>query len=119
MTNKFLINCQHGSDDLEKATVALIVASAAAAMDGQTAMFLTSESVRLATSGGADGLQAKGYPAVAELLRGYKENGGQLWVCPVCANARGIEPDDLIAGAEIAGAARTIGFVRDGAKILM
>ena len=57
MSDKLLINCQHGSDDLEKATVAMIVAGATAAMDGETAMFLTCESVRLAAKGGMDGLQ--------------------------------------------------------------
>ncbi len=119
MSGKFLVNCPHGSDDLEKATVAMIVAGAAAAMDGETAMFLTCESVRLATKGGMDGLQLEGYPALADLQQAYHENGGQLWVCPVCAKARGITADDLVAGAEIAGAARTIGFVGDGAKLLM
>lgn len=119
MANKLLINCQHGSDDLEKATVAMIVAGTAAAMDGETAIFMTGESVRLATKGGVDGLQAEGFPALQELLEGYQENGGQLWVCPACAGARGITADDLIDGAEIAGAARTIGFVNDGAKVLM
>ena len=119
MSDKLLINCQHGSDDLEKATVAMIVAGATAAMDGETAMFLTCESVRLAAKGGMDGLQQEGYPALANLQESYVENGGQLWVCPVCAKARGITADDLIASAEIAGAARTIGFVSDGAKVLM
>ena len=119
MRNKYLINCQHGGDDLEKATISLIVGGAAAAMDGETAMFLTGDSVRLATNGGADGLRAEGYPTVDELLEGYQTNSGQLWVCPACANARGITVDDLIAGAEIAGAARTIGFINDGAKVLM
>ncbi len=119
MTNKFLINCQHGSDDMEKATVAMIVAGAAAAMDGETAIFMTGESVRLATKGGMDGMQLEGYPALADLHETYHENGGQLWVCPVCAAARDITADDLVNGAEIAGAARTIGFVNDGAKVLI
>ena len=119
MSSKFLVNCQHGTDDLEKATVAMIAAGAAAAMDGETAMFLTCESVRLAAKGGMDGLQHEGYPALVDLQQAFHENGGQLWVCPVCAKARGISADDLIAGAEIAGAARTIGFVNDGAKVLM
>ncbi len=118
MTGKYLINSQYGSDDLEKATVAMIVASSAAAMDGETAMFLTCESVRLATRGGADGLAVDGYPAISDLLDAYRENGGQLWVCPVCAAARGISAADLADGAEIAGAARTIGFVNDGARLL-
>jgi len=119
MTNSYLINCQYGSEDVEKATVAMIVAGAAAAMDGETAMFLTCESVRLATKGGVDGLAQEGYPALSELLEGLLENSGKLWVCPACAGARGITADDLIDGAEIAGAARTIGFVNDGAKLLM
>lgn len=119
MSNKFLVNCQHGRDELEKATVATIVAGAAAAMDGETAMFLTGDSVRLVTKGGTDGLQEKDYPALSDLHESFLENGGQFWVCPVCAGARGISADDLIEGAEIAGAARTIGFVNDGAKILM
>jgi uncharacterized protein len=118
MTGKYLINSQYGTDDLEKATIAMIIASSAAAMDGETAMFLTSESVRLATKGGTDGLGVEGYPAIGDLLDAYRDNGGQLWVCPVCAAARGIGADDLTDGAEIAGAARTIGFVNDGARLL-
>ena len=119
MTNKFLVNCQTGSEDIEKTTVALIVAGAASAMDSETAIFLTCEAVRLATKGGADGLQVEGYPALGGLLDGIFENQGKLWVCPVCASARGISADDLVDGAEIAGAARTIGFINDGAKVLM
>ena len=119
MSGKHLINCQYGSDDLEKATVAMIVAGAAAAMDGETAVFMTGDSVRWATEGGTDGLQLEKYPAIGELVESFLENGGQLWVCPVCAGARDIGADDLIEGAEIAGAARTIGFVNDGAKVLM
>ncbi len=119
MTDKFLINCQHGGDDLEKATVAMIVAGAASAMDGETAVFMTGESVRLATKGGADGLAVEKYPPLADLFEAYADNGGQLWVCPACAGARGIGAEDLIGNAEIAGAARTIGFINDGAKVIM
>ena len=119
MTNSYLINCQYGSEDIEKAIVATMVAGAAAAMESETVMFLTCESVRLATKGGVDGLEEEGYPALSELLEGFLENDGKLWVCPACAGARGITADDLIEGTEIAGAARTIEFVNDGAKLLM
>ena len=118
MSGKFLINCQYGSDDLEKATVAMIIAGASAAMDAETAVFMTGESVRLATKGGVDGLGVEKYPTMTDLFSGFQENGGQLWVCPACAGARGITAEDLIEGAELAGAARTIGFVNDGAKLL-
>jgi predicted peroxiredoxin len=119
MSNKFLVNCSYGNEDLERATVAFIVASASAAMDNETAMFLTASSVDLVTKNGAEDKQAEGYPPLAELLGAYQENGGQIWVCPVCAKARGITEDDLVSGAEIAGAARTIGFVSDGARVLI
>ena len=119
MTDKYLINCQYGGDDIEKATVAMIVAGAASAMDGETAVFLTGESVRMATKGGVDGLAVEKYPSLTELFAAFAENDGQLWVCPACAGARGIGAEDLIGNAVIAGAARTIGFINDGAKVIM
>jgi uncharacterized protein len=119
MSNKYLVNLQHGTDDLEKATIAMMVAGAAAAMDSETVIFLTCESVRLATTGAMDGVQKDGYPALAELQEAFLENKGQLWVCPVCAASRGITAEDLAPGAEIAGAGRTIGYVNDGAQVLM
>jgi predicted peroxiredoxin len=96
----------------------MLIASTAAAMDGETALFLTSDSVNLAVKGSVDGLGADGYPALSDLFASYRENGGQIWVCPACAGARGITESDLVDGAEIAGAARTIGFVNDGARVL-
>ena len=78
MSNKILVNCAHGADNIEKATVAFIVASASAASDNETAMFLTGEAVRLATNGGADGHQAEGYQPVKEFLDATIENGGSV-----------------------------------------
>ena len=97
----------------------MIVASAAAAMDGETAVFMTCDAVELVTLNGTDKVQADGYPPFQDLVESFVENGGQFWVCPVCAGARGIPAADLIPGAELAGAARTIGFVSEGAQVLM
>jgi len=119
MSLKILVNATYGLDDLERATVPFIVASASAASANQTVMFLTADSVRLVTAEGVNGAQADGYPSVAELIADFVENGGAIWVCPVCAKARGIEADDLVPGAEIAGAARTIGFIAEGARTIM
>lgn len=118
MSGKFLVNCLHGSDDLEKATVSMIIAGASAAKEDETAVFMTGEAVRMATKGGVDGLAVENYPTMAELFNSYLRNKGQLWVCPACAKARQISEDDLIEGAEIAGAARSIAFLNDGAKLL-
>lgn len=119
MAEKVLVNSTYGADDLERATVPFIVASASAASDYETVVFLTSESVHLATRDGANGLQADGYPPVGMLIDETIQNGGKIWVCPACANAHGITEADLIEGAEIAGAARTIGFLNEGARTIM
>ncbi len=119
MSTKILVNATYGLDDLERATVPFIVASASAASSNETVMFLTADSVRLVTTGGAKDMQAEGYPPVSDLIDALVENGGKIWVCPVCAKARGIGPDDLISGAEIAGAARTIGYLAEGARTIM
>lgn len=119
MSLKILVNATYGLDDVERATVPFIVASASAASANQTVMFLTADSVRLATAEGVNGAQADGYPSVAELVEAFVENGGAIWVCPVCAKAQGIETADLLPGAEIAGAARTIGYLAEGARTIM
>ena len=89
MSNKILVSCAYGTDDIEKATVAFIVASASAASDNKTVVFLTGEAVRLAAEGGADGHQDEGYQEVKEFLDATIENDGSLWVCPACAGVGG------------------------------
>ncbi len=119
MAEKILVNASFGTDDVERATVPFIVASASAASDNDTVMFLTAQSVKLATKGGADGVQGEGYPPIADLIAAVVENGGKLWVCPACASANGITEADLIEGASIVGAVGTIGFLADGARTIM
>ncbi|MHA1524787.1 MAG: DsrE family protein [Alphaproteobacteria bacterium] len=114
-----LINNSFGQDNVEKASVAFIVGAASAARDGQTAVFLTSKAIYLATKGGTDGLQADGYKPFAELFQAYVDKGGIVWVCKACADAKGLGPDDLIAGAEIAGAGHTLGLLENGGQVLM
>lgn len=70
MSEKILVNASFGTDDVERATVPFIVASASAASDNETVMFLTAQSVKLATEGGAGagGVRCDGYPAIVELI---------------------------------------------------
>ena len=114
-----LINNAFGKDNVEKASVAFIIAGASAARTGETAVFLTSEAVYLATNGGTNDLQAEGMAPLSDLVNKYVEAEGILWVCGACANAKGISSDDLIPGAEIAGAGHILGFVDNGAQVLM
>jgi predicted peroxiredoxin len=114
----FLINNAWGNDDLEKATIALIIGNAAAGK-GEARIFLANAGLNLAVKGKADGWQADGYVPVADLIAGYLEKGGVLWVCKACADAKGITQDELIEGAEIAGAGHTMGFLEAGGQLLM
>ncbi len=114
-----LINNAFGKDNLEKAAVAFIIAGASAARDGETAVFLTSEAIYLAAQGGTDGLQAKGLPAMTDLVQAYIAKGGTLWVCKACADAKGLNVEQLVPGAEIAGAGHVLGFLDNGGQVLM
>lgn len=114
----FLINNSHGTDDLEKASVAFVVGNAAAGR-GEARVFLTTGGLKLALKDGAAGLQADGYAPLAELIDGFRAKGGVIWVCKACADAKGVTQDDLIEGAEIAGAGHTMGFLEAGGQLLM
>jgi predicted peroxiredoxin len=113
-----LIHNSFGADNIAKATVPFIIAGAAAAK-GEATMFLTHEAIFLATKDGASGLQAEGYKPVADLVDAFVANGGTLWVCKACADAKGVAADDLRQGAEIAGAGHILGLIENGGQVLM
>jgi predicted peroxiredoxin len=114
----FLINNSWGNDDVEKASVALVVGNAAAGK-GEARVFLVNAGTDLALKGKAETMQAEGYAPMRELINGYLEKGGILWVCKACADAKGIKQEDLIEGAELAGAGHTMGFLEAGGQMLM
>lgn len=117
-TRKFLINCTHGENDLERATVSFILALSCATHNAETAVFATADAAKLCVKGGTDNLIAEGYEPLHGLVEEFVENGGKIWLCPVCAKARGITVDDLRSGVEIAGAPRTMEFMASGAHLL-
>ncbi len=117
MSDKILVNCAATSDEVEQATVTFIVANASLADDNETAIFLTNDSVSLVTKGGADGAQANGHEPISSYITQFVENGGKLWVCPACANPRGIKPEDLIEGAELLGALPMIQYAKTATSI--
>ena len=103
MTNKAVINLATGLEDPEKVTVAFLVALGAAESGRPTLMFLAKEAVRLALEGTAVGVACDGCPPLAELVKRYQAAGGQYYVCPVCFNAKQLDKQALIAGAELQG----------------
>jgi len=116
-TDKYLINCQDGANNVERATIALILA-VTASKTAEAALFVTADGAQLCVRGGSDGLVADGYEALGELLQAFLHNGGKIWLCPACARAKGIEPNHLLPGVEIAGAPKTMAFLASGARLL-
>jgi predicted peroxiredoxin len=98
-----VISLSTGLEDAEKVTVAFLVAVGAAETGRDTLMFLTKEAVRLVVPGVATGTACEGCPPLAELMKRFEAAGGTYYVCPICFNAKQLEADDLIAGAELNG----------------
>ena len=109
------ISLTTGLEDPEKVTVALLVAVGAAEGGRDTVMFLTKESVRLATEGFALGTACDGCPPIADLMGRYQAAGGTFLVCPICFNARKIDPAMLIANAAMGGTVQLWEWIGDGA----
>lgn len=104
----------HGKDHPERATLPFIVGNTALASEHSTVVFLTIEAVWLVTKGYADDIHEEGFTPVKELIDQFVSSGGTLIACSACCQPRGITEDDLIDGAEIAGAARLVEYLAEG-----
>jgi predicted peroxiredoxin len=103
MAGKAVISLTTGLEDTEKVTVAFLVAVGAAEAGRPTLMFLTKEAVRLAVNGVAIGVACDGCPPLPDLIKRYEAAGGRYYVCPICFNAKRLDEDQLIDGAEVQG----------------
>lgn len=115
---KLMINCTHGNDDPERATLAFVVANVAAAADQEVVVLLTIDGVWNATRGYADDICKEGFQPLREVMQSFVSNGGQTWACGACAKPRGITDKDLIEGAKIVTAANAVEYLASGAASL-
>ncbi|MEJ7755958.1 MAG: DsrE family protein [Nocardioidaceae bacterium] len=116
--NGLVINLTHSTDDVDRCSVAIVVAGASVASAQETTVFLSSEGVALAKRGVADELHEDGFAPMSELVGSYVGGGGKFLVCSPCAKKRGIGEDDLIDGATIVGGATLVALLADGATSL-
>jgi predicted peroxiredoxin len=116
-TGKVVINLTTGHEDADKVTVAFLVATAALAQGKQVSAFLTKEAVRLALPGYADAIELAGAPPVSRLFEQYGEAGGELFVCPICFEARNLDDGALLPNAKLAGATPLWEWIGDGATV--
>src|SRR5690606_5311695 len=117
MTGKAAISLRTGLEDPETVTVALLVAAGAAEAGRATTIFVAKEAVRLATEGIAVGTACEGCPPLADLVKRYTAAGGRFLVCPLCFNAKGLDADRLIEGAELGGTVQLWEWIGDDGAV--
>ena len=115
MPGKFCVSLTHSKDNSDKATVAFVIANAAAASDKETMVFLSVEGVRLAVQGGAAGIHEEGFAPLADLMASFHKAGGKIIVCSPCFKRRKLDEKNLVPGAVIAGGAALVEFLSGGA----
>ncbi len=115
---KLLINCTHGKEDAERATLAFVVGNVAASADQETVVLLTIDGVWNATRNYADDICKEGFQPLREVMQSFVANGGKIWVCGACAKPRGITDANLVEGAQIVTAANAVEYLVSGAASL-
>ena len=113
-TGKFCVSLTYAKDNPDKATVAFVVANAAAASNQQTLVFLSIEGVRLSQKGYADEIREEGFAPLKDLMDNFVKAGGTIYVCSPCFKKRGLNEGNLVAGATIVGGAKLVEFLSDG-----
>jgi predicted peroxiredoxin len=111
---RFCVSLTCAKDNRDKATVAFVVANAAAGSEQETMVFLSTEGVRLATPGYADDIREEGFAPLAELMAKFAAAGGNIYVCSPCFKKRGLDETKLVAGATIVGGAKLVEFLAGG-----
>jgi predicted peroxiredoxin len=117
MAGKVLVNLATGLEDAERVTVAFLVATAALDQGNDVVVWTTKEAVRQGLPGEAKGEACDGCPPLERLFQQFADGGGELWLCPICLNARGLADAEKVGNAKVAGATPTIEWIGDGATV--
>ncbi len=113
-----MIHLSRGKEDVERATLAFVVANAGLTAGQDATLLLTLDGVWLATAGFTDGMEASDFAPLSNVISGFIANGGKLWVCGACAKPRGIDASHLIEGATLVGAVAVVEALVGGAQTL-
>jgi predicted peroxiredoxin len=113
MAKKVLINLATGLEDEERVMIGFLVAGAARERGDDVAMFLTKDAVHLAVPGHAQGTACEGCPPIERLFAQFADGGGELLVCPFCANSRKLDAETFVPNARIAGGTPMLDWLGD------
>lgn len=117
MAGKVVVNLATGMEDAERVTVAYLVATAALQQGKQVIVWATKEAVRLGLPGVAEGEACAGCPPLERLVQQFAEGGGELWLCPICLNSRGLADAEKVPNAKVAGATPMWEWAGDDATV--
>jgi predicted peroxiredoxin len=115
--NKVLINLATGLEDMERVTVAFLVADAALEKGKSVAMFLTKEAIRVGVKGYVVGIACDGCPSLERLFEQFADGDGELLVCPICFSARKLDGSQLVPNARLAGATPLWEWIGESATV--
>jgi predicted peroxiredoxin len=102
--DKVVVNLATGLEDAERVMIAFLVAVPPAEQGKSVLMFLTKDAVRLSMPGVATGAACESCPPLERLFEQFAAAGGELLVCPICFNDRGLDEAELVPNARIGGA---------------
>ena len=105
---KYLFTVTHYDGDPDRVATPFVLANNALAAGGDVLLWLTVDGAELGKKGAADRIAAKSFPAVADLLKSYTENGGRIGVCPPCGKTHGVTDENMVANAQWLGAAAVL-----------
>jgi predicted peroxiredoxin len=111
---RVVVGCSHGDENPDGVVVAYLTAGAALDQGREVVLWLSSDGVRLAIQGYADGIRANHDPPVARVHAQFIEKGGRFFVCPICFNERELDETQLVDNAELKGASPLMEFATPG-----
>ena len=117
MTNNVVITVACGTDNPNRATRAIHLATVAHREGKNVTLFLLDEAVYLAKKGLLDNLRAATGDIADDLMTYLQANSVPVLACTPCAKARGIAESDLIEGARMGTAVELIKLACDATVI--
>jgi predicted peroxiredoxin len=114
---KVLVNLATGLEDPERVTVAFLVATAALAQGKQVVIWTTKDAVRLGLPGEATGVACDGCPPLERLFEQFADGGGELWLCPICLTARGLDDAEKVPNVTVGGATPMLEWAGDDVTV--
>ena len=117
MTNNVVITVSCGTDNPNRSTRAIHLATVAHQEGKNVTLFLLDEAVYLAKKGLIDNLKAATGDVADDLMAYLQAHEVPVLVCTPCAKSRKISEQDLIEGSRMGTAKELIGLISDAAVI--